>query len=93
MSDIPIIIVRTGAITAASKRKIEKAGVVVIESDDPSSIRYITAQQELSGGDMLIAAMRALRRVDNMYANSTLLKELLAALEAKREPAPTNERG
>lgn len=57
-----VFLCKTGALTAASRRELRKAGVVVVEVEDPTQCSFIRASDVLSGDDMLWAAMDALRR-------------------------------
>lgn len=51
-----------GAITAADRKALRAAGVVVVETDDPSKCQFVRSTETLSSSDMLWAAMDALRR-------------------------------
>lgn len=57
-----------GAITAADRKALRAAGVVVVETDDPSRCQFVRAGESISGSDMLWAAMDALRH-DFGYGN------------------------
>lgn len=56
-----ILIVKPGAIDAATKEALGKAGVIVVETDDPNDARLIMPEPiALSGNDMVYAALSAL---------------------------------
>jgi len=84
MSEPLIMPVRPGAITPGAKRKLEKAGVIVVECDNPQDIRIVRPWAELNGSDLLIAAMRAIGSESISHGvRDALFKQLLQALEAK----------
>lgn len=63
-----VFLCQTGQLTNPSKAALRKAGVVVVEVEDPSKCQFIRASEAVSGDDMLWAAMDALKR-DFGYAN------------------------
>jgi hypothetical protein len=60
-----VFLCRTGQLTAASRRELKRAGVVVVEVEDPSACQFIRATEAVSGDDMLWAACDALKRTYN----------------------------
>ena len=65
-----VFLCRTGQLTAASRRELKRAGVVVVEVEDPSACQFIRATETVSGDDMLWAACDALKRTYNEGYNS-----------------------
>lgn len=61
MSEIAILPVVPGSLSKADKAALRKAGVVVLEHADPSSLRLIRPTAELDSSDMLACAMKALQ--------------------------------
>jgi hypothetical protein len=57
-----------GQLNAVGKHDLRKAGIVVVEVDDPSACQFIRSSEVVSSDDMLFAAMDALRR-DFGYGN------------------------
>lgn len=57
-----VFLCRAGQLTAASRRELRRAGVVVVEVEDPSACQFIRASETVSGSEMLWAAADALRR-------------------------------
>jgi hypothetical protein len=57
-----VFLCKTGSIDNRSKAALRKAGVVVVEAENPDDCRFIKASEVLSGDDMLWAATEALRR-------------------------------
>lgn len=65
-----ILAIKPGALSTAGIRKLSKAGVVVIECDDPAGLRLIDCEAgsvTMPAGDMLYAALDA---VANTYTES-----------------------
>lgn len=57
-----VFLCQTGQLTAASKRQLKQAGVVVVEVADPSACQFIRSSSPVSGDDMLWAALDAMKR-------------------------------
>jgi hypothetical protein len=56
-----VFLCKTGQLNAVGKHDLRKAGVVVVEVDDPASCQFIRSAEAVSGDDMLWAALDALR--------------------------------
>lgn len=80
MAESCILFVKPKAISAKDKKALHAAGVVVIEIEDPTAVKFIRAGAELSGGDLLLAAAKAIPASD--YAISAFGKAICAAIEA-----------
>ena len=65
-----VFLCATGQLTAASRRELKRAGIVVVEVNDPSRCQFIRATEALSGGEMLHAACDALKRTYKEDYNS-----------------------
>jgi hypothetical protein len=63
-----VFLCQSGQLTAASRRELKRAGIVVVEVGDLAKCQFIRAGEIVSGTDMLWAAMDALRR-DYGYGN------------------------
>lgn len=59
-----------GQLDNKSKSELRKAGVVVVEVDDPAKCQFIRATETVGADDMLWAAMDALRVTDKEYGES-----------------------
>jgi hypothetical protein len=57
-----VFLCKTGQLNAVGKHDLRKAGVVVVEVEDPASCQFIRSAETISGDDMLWAAMDALKR-------------------------------
>jgi hypothetical protein len=62
-----VFLCETGQLSAASKRDLKKAGIVVVEVEDPSRCQFIRATETISADDMLWAAIDALRVESGNY--------------------------
>lgn len=68
MNDPTILFCKPKAISAADKKMLRDAGVIVVSVDDPSAVKLTKAGAELSGSQMLSAAMAAMNNCQ--YGNS-----------------------
>lgn len=64
MSEPSVLFVRPGAIKPNDKGRLYKAGVIVVEVDDPSAINFarpsnVLPIEELSHGELLLAFAKA----------------------------------
>lgn len=56
-----VFLCQTGQLTPASRRELKRAGIVVVEVEDPAKCQFIKATETVSPDDMLWAACDALR--------------------------------
>lgn len=61
MKELSFMPVRPGTISESDKISLREAGVIVIEHEDPASIRIIRPGADIEAGEMLCAAMKALK--------------------------------
>ena len=62
MPDSPfVMLVRTGSIRPADRAALKKAGIVVAECKYPSEVRFLHAEVEVSGGEMLARVLLAVK--------------------------------
>ncbi len=73
-----VFLCATGQLTAASRRELKRAGVTVVEVEDPSACQFIRATYALSADDMLWAACDALKLKTNYTDNDRLHREKFA---------------
>jgi len=69
-----VFLCATGQLTATARRELRKAGVVVVEVDDPSACQFIRSTETVPAESMVWAAVDALRRnygYGNNQANDT----------------------
>jgi hypothetical protein len=62
MTEPVLLPVKPGTLNAKDKATLRKAGVIVIEHDNPSELRLLRPSSELDGGDLLRAALTALMK-------------------------------
>ncbi len=88
----PILILPRN-VSGPSIIEARNAGYLVIVSDEPDKIKLVTGHSEVSGGDLLMAAMAGVRD-NSLNAKSVFVNELydrLRAREVKVEAKPKRE--
>ena len=80
-----ILIVKPGVLSAADKAALRKAGVVPITATEPGEVRFIRAETELDGGELALAAMKALATSSNMRNEHGLFVKLIGEALAERK--------
>ena len=81
-----ILVTKPGVLNLRDRSALRKAGVVVVEAEQPNEVKLISAEGEaLGGGDMLLACLRAISR-DRLTGNvaEALPKLMLQLLEERR---------
>lgn len=87
MSDPSILFVRPKAISPRDKKALQAAGVIVVEVDDPQSVRLVKANAELDGSAMLRAAAKAISESGYQTdVKSAFGKAMCATLLAQQIP-------
>jgi hypothetical protein len=87
MADPAVLFVKPGAVKAADKTALRKAGVIVVEIADPNEVRFVRAEgvlgpQEMSHGDMLVAAVQAISGGADATTRKLFVDALAQALSA-----------
>lgn len=59
MTEAAIMFAKPGALKESDKTALHEVGVVVVEVDDPQSVKFVRAQTEVPAGDLLAAAAKA----------------------------------
>lgn len=77
MEDPAILFVKPKAIKAGDKTALRRAGVIVIEVANPADMRFVRAHAELTGSEMLTAAMKAISENQYSYAAKTKFAEMI----------------
>lgn len=87
MSQIALLPVKPGSLKSSDKAKLSKAGIIVIEHDNPSELRLIAPGHEIDAGELLLAAMRGVMRDHSAKAAfaENFTKFLESAWERKRK--------
>lgn len=85
-----ILVVRPKTLNAADKKALRVAGVVVVEANDPTEVRFLRADSELSSGDLCVAAMNALSKSSNINNEHGLFVKLVSAALERRQSEREN---
>lgn len=85
-----VFLCQTGQLTGPSKSALRKAGVVVVEVEDPSKCQFIRAGETIPTSDMLWAAVEALcfgtEYTKSSQARERLSYNLLKIINDQRAP-------
>jgi hypothetical protein len=87
MSDPAILFVKPQAISDRDKKALQKAGVIVVEIADPASVKFTRAAAEISGSEMLMVALRAIKERQDEQIYNMLGREISETL-LKTHKAP-----
>jgi hypothetical protein len=80
----------TGQLSNVARRDLRKAGIVVVEVEDPSRCQFIRSTEVISGDDMLWATFKALNHQQGDKAISArrqreeLARNLMHIIDAAR---------
>lgn len=77
-----VLFVKPGAIKPRDKAKLSKAGVVVVEVENPADAKFVTPAVEggnLPGGDLLAAYARGVLRTTG-YTQAAFAEEISKAV-------------
>lgn len=80
MGEISIVAVRPKAISAKDKKTLATAGIVVIEMDEPETLRFLKPNAELDGNDLLLAALGAMKKHPSIIINEAFVRLMHEAL-------------
>lgn len=69
-----VLICPIGSISKKASRALERAGVIVVESDAPERVQFIRSSEVISGDDLMWAALAALNK-RFPYGDSTKNRE------------------
>jgi hypothetical protein len=87
-NDPSILFVKPKSVSQADKKALRQAGVVIVEIDDPQSVKFIKASAEIDGSELLNAAIKAINEHNHTTASVKALfgRAICAAIEAKAKP-------
>ena len=71
MSEPIILPVRPGSITSRAKSDLRKAGVIVVEHENPSELKLIRPSSEVDSPTLLKSALLALCKESEKYGESS----------------------
>jgi hypothetical protein len=87
-----VFLAKTGQLSQASRRDLKRAGVVVVEVEDPAACQFIRATEAVGADDMIWAALEALCSQTGSSAASAqrerLTYNLYHLIKAARQVAP-----
>lgn len=96
MSEPTIFVCRPGAVSAKSRAELKRAGVIVVELDDPSQFKLLRASSEIDSSSMLAAALDALTSqpqvADYVAHRATMQRERFMKLLAELARAHVDKR-
>jgi len=77
--------VKPGTLNAKDKTALRKAGVIVIEHEDPESLRLLKPCSKIDGDELLLAALRGIRAYEEKCHSpaKVMTLELAKMLDAK----------
>ena len=74
-----VFVCKTGQLSTRSKSDLRKAGIVVVEVDDPASCQFTRSSEAIGADDMLWACLAALNHQPKGYGDDgKAQRELLA---------------
>jgi hypothetical protein len=73
-----VFLCRTGQLSNAGRRDLKRAGVVVVEVEDPAECQFIRSTETIAADDMLWAALHALNVVGQYDSTGKIQREQLA---------------
>ena len=84
MADPCILFVKPQVINDKDRRALQKAGVVVVEIENPADMKFTRAYAELSASELLRAAAEAIPASE--FSQKAFAKALCAAIVATKLP-------
>lgn len=78
-----VLFAKPQSIAADDKAALASAGIIVVEVEDPGAVKLVKAHAEVSGGDMMMAAMKAINEHGCESVKGAFVKHLMARIEAK----------
>lgn len=86
MSDPAILFLKPNAISKYDRGLLRKAGVLVVEIDDPTAVKFTRAAIEIGDGEMLQAASKAIGKSE--VAQKAFATAIMAIIDAKAADRP-----
>lgn len=80
MNDPAILFAKPKAIKPEDKKALQKAGVIVVEVDDPNSVKLTRPHAELSGSRLLEIACKVLSETGSAYIQQSFGKQVAEAV-------------
>lgn len=80
-----IVLVKPGILSDSMKRKVERAGAVLIETDDFTSVKIMQFEPLVSSEDLAIAAVDAISRQGYDSARKIFIESLLVSMRQSKQ--------
>lgn len=77
---VALLPVKPGTISAEDRTTLRAAGIVVVEHDEPHTLRLLTPTAELGTSDLFACAMHALTGASATMASQASFTQAVAAL-------------
>lgn len=87
MSDPVILFVKPKAISQRDKKALKTAGVLVVEVANVADVKLVRAHAELSGSDLLLSALAAIKNSGD-YSKKLFSDAICAAIDATTKAKP-----
>lgn len=81
MIDPPILFVKPGSVKPKDKRTLARAGVIVIEVQEPGEMKFARASSDIDGSALLRAAADAISKTGYGNAREAFGVALCAAIK------------
>lgn len=78
-----IIVAAKGSLTEEQKAKLEEKDLIVIETNDPSSVKILSAIDSMTGDALFMSALEAVVDASSMTVPATFARNLLNRLKEK----------
>lgn len=80
-----VLIIEPGIVNRAQKARMRKEGVEVVETDNPSAARFLSAAPLIDGNSMLSAAIKS---IDDSFYDDVKIKFVKNLAKAVRQEHP-----
>jgi hypothetical protein len=80
MSDPAILFVKPKAISQRDKKMLQGAGILIVEVDDPGSVKFTRANAEISSGSMLAIACKVIHSQSGPTTRENFAKAICDAI-------------
>lgn len=87
MNQPSILVVPPKTLKRADRLRLNKQGVTVIETNDPSGIRFMTPRSLLDGDGLAACAVMAIEEGNSGYTMKKLVKNMAAMMRQKATAA------
>lgn len=86
MMEKTIVVIKTGQLTEDSRKQLIDAGYMVLEVDDPKSVRILSPASEPKGDMIMRSALHAMAVQDSLGVNSSFVAALDREIKQLNNP-------